>query len=119
MARLVVFVAIVAALAASPVAALYFHIKEGENKCFIEEIPDETMVQGGCHYSWGFFPLMSYVFSGKYKTQAMDSAGKFLDSAPGTGMHVEVWVWVCFAIMALCCLFHRHNSRCAIRAAMW
>ena len=31
----------------SPVAqALYFHIKESETKCFIEEIPDETMVQG-------------------------------------------------------------------------
>lgn len=26
--------------------ALYFHIGETEKKCFIEEIPDETMVIG-------------------------------------------------------------------------
>lgn len=26
--------------------ALYFHIGETERKCFIEEIPDETMVTG-------------------------------------------------------------------------
>lgn len=26
--------------------ALYFHIGETERKCFIEEIPDETMVVG-------------------------------------------------------------------------
>lgn len=28
------------------VAGLYFHITETERKCFIEEIPDETMVTG-------------------------------------------------------------------------
>ena len=27
-------------------SALYFHIGETEKKCFIEEIPDETMVVG-------------------------------------------------------------------------
>ena len=27
--------------------SLYFHIGETERKCFIEEIPDETMVTGG------------------------------------------------------------------------
>ena len=30
----------------STVSALYFHIGETEKKCFIEEIPDETMVVG-------------------------------------------------------------------------
>lgn len=29
-----------------PSDALYFHIGETEKKCFIEEIPDETMVIG-------------------------------------------------------------------------
>lgn len=29
-----------------PSYALYFHIGETEKKCFIEEIPDETMVIG-------------------------------------------------------------------------
>lgn len=26
--------------------SLYFHIQEGERKCFIEEIPDDTLVVG-------------------------------------------------------------------------
>ncbi len=26
--------------------SLYFHIKETERKCFIEEVPDETLVIG-------------------------------------------------------------------------
>ena len=32
-------------------AALYFHIAETERKCFIEEIPDETMVTGARIYA--------------------------------------------------------------------
>lgn len=40
-----VFVGILVALV-SPGHALYFHIGETEKKCFIEEIPDETMVIG-------------------------------------------------------------------------
>lgn len=28
------------------VESLYFHIKETERKCFIEEVPDETLVVG-------------------------------------------------------------------------
>jgi hypothetical protein len=28
------------------VNSLYFHIKETERKCFIEEVPDETLVVG-------------------------------------------------------------------------
>lgn len=27
-------------------SALYFHISETERKCFIEEIPDDTMILG-------------------------------------------------------------------------
>ncbi|MGH0162045.1 UNVERIFIED_CONTAM: hypothetical protein FKN15_070482 [Acipenser sinensis] len=53
--------------------ALYFHIGETEKKCFIEEIPDETMVIG------------------KYRTQLWDKqTAAFLPSTPGLGMHVEV-----------------------------
>ena len=33
-------------LAITPAFSLYFHIGETEKKCFIEEIPDETMVIG-------------------------------------------------------------------------
>ena len=29
-----------------PSVGLYFHIRETEEKCFIEEVPDETMVVG-------------------------------------------------------------------------
>uniref|UniRef100_A0A803JEV7 Transmembrane p24-trafficking protein 4 n=1 Tax=Xenopus tropicalis TaxID=8364 RepID=A0A803JEV7_XENTR len=52
---------------------LYFHIGETEKRCFIEEIPDETMVIGN------------------YKTQLWDKQSEtFLPSTPGLGMHVEV-----------------------------
>lgn len=54
-------------------AALYFHIAETERKCFIEEIPDETMVVA------------------KYKCQIYDpQTGGFMPSSPGIGMHVEI-----------------------------
>jgi hypothetical protein len=40
---------LLAASALLPLASpLYFHIAETERKCFIEEIPDETMVIGMC-----------------------------------------------------------------------
>lgn len=52
---------------------LYFHISETERKCFIEEIPDETLVVGN------------------YKCQLHDpKTGGFMPSSPGIGMHVEV-----------------------------
>ncbi|XP_013772383.1 transmembrane emp24 domain-containing protein eca-like [Limulus polyphemus] len=55
------------------VDGLYFHITETERKCFIEEIPDETMVVGN------------------YKCQFYDpKTGGFMPSSPGIGMHVEV-----------------------------
>lgn len=37
----------------SLVSALYFHIGETEKKCFIEEIPDETMIIGQ-YVKWKF-----------------------------------------------------------------
>ncbi|XP_041476474.1 transmembrane emp24 domain-containing protein 4-like [Lytechinus pictus] len=60
-------------LAIVPAWSLYFHIGETEKKCFIEEIPDETMVIGN------------------YKIQIFDkNKNDFLPSSPGIGMHVEV-----------------------------
>ncbi|XP_063303333.1 transmembrane emp24 domain-containing protein 9 [Pelobates fuscus] len=59
--------------ALSPAAALYFHIGETEKKCFIEEIPDETMVIGN------------------YRTQLYDKQREeYLPTTPGLGMLVEV-----------------------------
>ncbi|TKR69865.1 hypothetical protein L596_021960 [Steinernema carpocapsae] len=52
--------------------ALYFHIAETERKCFIEEIPDETMVIGN------------------YKVQLYDPNTKQYGDYPSIGMHVEV-----------------------------
>lgn len=42
------FVVAVAALlvAAHGAQGLYFHIKESETKCFIEEVADDTLVSG-------------------------------------------------------------------------
>lgn len=54
-------------------SALYFHIGEKEKKCFIEELPEDTMV------------------TGKYKAELLDKrTNKYLESPPGMGMHVEV-----------------------------
>ncbi|VDL74210.1 unnamed protein product [Nippostrongylus brasiliensis] len=61
---------LVSTLAASN--ALYFHIAETEKKCFIEEIPDETMVIGN------------------YKVQLFDPNTKGYGDYPNIGMHVEV-----------------------------
>ncbi|XP_028309729.1 transmembrane emp24 domain-containing protein 4 [Gouania willdenowi] len=56
-----------------PSSGLYFHIGETEKKCFIEEIPDDTMVIG------------------KYRTQLFDKqTNSFLPATPGLGMHVEI-----------------------------
>jgi len=63
----------IAALYFSCSSALYFHIAETEKKCFIEEIPDETMVVGN------------------YKVELHDPrTGGFMPSGPGIGMHVEI-----------------------------
>ena len=42
---------------------LYFHIAETERKCFIEEIPDETMVTGKCHILRNWFVAFSRMLS--------------------------------------------------------
>lgn len=40
------------ALCAAGARGLYFHIGETEKRCFIEEIPDETMVIGQAGRGW-------------------------------------------------------------------
>lgn len=54
-------------------SGLYFHIGETERKCFIEEIPSDTMVL--VHYKVELYDVKS---------------GGFMPSSPGVGMHVEV-----------------------------
>ncbi|OQV24512.1 Transmembrane emp24 domain-containing protein 9 [Hypsibius exemplaris] len=52
---------------------LYFHLGETEKKCFLEEIPDETMVVG------------------KYKVEFHDiNMNQYVHVPPGMGMLVEV-----------------------------
>uniref|UniRef100_A0A8C3SHG3 Transmembrane p24 trafficking protein 4 n=1 Tax=Chelydra serpentina TaxID=8475 RepID=A0A8C3SHG3_CHESE len=71
--RTVAALVLLAQLAGRGAHALYFHIGETEKRCFIEEIPDETMVIGN------------------YRTQLWDKQSEsFLPSTPGLGMHVEV-----------------------------
>nr|CAD2122919.1 unnamed protein product [Meloidogyne enterolobii] len=53
-------------------SSIYFHIAETERKCFIEEIPDETMVMS------------------RYKVQLFDPNTKAFGDYPTIGMHVEV-----------------------------
>ena len=40
------YLPLVVIILASSCSALYFHMGETEKKCFIEEIPDETMITG-------------------------------------------------------------------------
>lgn len=64
---------LVLSVAILQVNSLYFHIKETERKCFIEELPDETLLVG------------------KYKVQIFDrNTNSFLPTSPGIGMHVEI-----------------------------
>ncbi|KAM8968293.1 transmembrane emp24 domain-containing protein 11-like [Sarcophilus harrisii] len=54
-------------------SAFYFHVAEREEKCIIEDIPNDT---------W---------FTGNYKVEQWDiNRQDFLDSAPGLGMFVTV-----------------------------
>lgn len=53
--------------------ALYFHIGETDKRCFIEEIPDETLL------------IINY------KLQLHDpQTGGFMQTAPGLAMHVDI-----------------------------
>lgn len=55
------------------VHGVYFHVSETDHKCFIEEIPVETMV------------------TGKYKVEILEPVGNnYVQAPPGMGMHVEV-----------------------------
>eukprot|EP00039_Didymoeca_costata_P018685 m.334546 g.334546 ORF g.334546 m.334546 type:complete len:216 (-) comp17378_c0_seq1:52-699(-) len=57
----------------APANSLYFHLKERQVKCFIEEVPDETLVVG------------------KYKTLRHNPDGSYAqEPMKGTGMHVMV-----------------------------
>lgn len=47
----------------SCVSSLYFHIGETEKKCFIEEIPDETMIIGQYILSSMVLKLIAWVAS--------------------------------------------------------
>ena len=77
-------------------SGLYFHIGETERKCFIEEIPDETMVTGESkmHNSYNECSLThSYFYfkKGNYKVQLYDPrTNGFAASSPEIGMHVEI-----------------------------
>jgi len=54
-------------------SGVYFYIGEKEKKCFIEELPEDTMVKAN------------------YKAQLLNKeTGVYENSAPGMGMHVEV-----------------------------
>jgi p24 family protein alpha len=69
----VAFGVFILALSFASVQPLYFHIRETERKCFIEEVPDETLVVG------------------KYKVQIFDrNTNDYMPTTQGIGMHVEI-----------------------------
>ena len=63
----------IAALFFSQTDGLYFHMQETERKCFLEEIPEDTLVKG------------------KYRVQLYDENSRdYLPATSGIGMQVEV-----------------------------
>ncbi|XP_064630454.1 transmembrane emp24 domain-containing protein 9-like isoform X1 [Lineus longissimus] len=73
MDRLQQIIAFILLIYISSASALYFHIGETEKKCFIEEIPEETMVVG------------------RYKVEVFDkSANSYIKTKGGLGFHVDV-----------------------------
>ena len=85
---------------------LYFHIAETERKCFIEEIPDETMVIGNdmeLKYTstksgrviilgdLAIYLIFKLFILGNYRLQLYDPrTNGFAPSSPEIGMHVEI-----------------------------
>lgn len=56
----------------SPASSIYFHMWETDLKCFIEEVPDETMI------------------SGKYKVELYDDKTEQFIQKQNIGMHVDI-----------------------------
>lgn len=77
-------------------SALYFHLGETEKKCFMEEIPDETMVVGKSNVL--YYDARNWLDGansgrsiGKYKVEFLDvNSNQYVQVPPGMGMHVEV-----------------------------
>ena len=61
MRSLVLAACVAVLLAAQGASALYFHIKEGEEKCFIEEVADETLVIGALSLLSLFLSFVCFV----------------------------------------------------------
>ena len=82
----------------SPVHGLYFHIHETEQRCFIEEVPQDTLVVGEHPFKISAVSLLEKLtltshscIPGTYKTQAFDEGRNvFLDSVTGIGVDVRV-----------------------------
>ena len=71
--------------------ALYFHIAETEQKCFIEEVPAETMIVGKAVHTQIRAHSIVLCVLGKYKTELYEpTRAAWIQTTPGIGMHVEV-----------------------------
>lgn len=57
----VMFRLLVSTLLIGAANGLFFHIKQGEVKCFVEEVPDETMVSGMDSHKPFFSPFKIFV----------------------------------------------------------
>ena len=87
-----------------PVFSLYFHMWETDVKCFVEEVPDETMISGRYFLSvwdrrrlfilclWYFLADWELIllFAGKYKVELYDDKTESFIAKDGIGMHVEI-----------------------------
>lgn len=71
-------------LFSSSTSAIYFHIKEGTSKCFIEEVPEDTPIAG----NWIGFIYSVFWYLGTYSIAVLQD-DQFVRS-PKHGVHVEI-----------------------------
>lgn len=73
MSRSIIYSVIASFVLLASCDALFFHINEGEQKCFLEEVPDDTMIVG------------------IYKVEMFDPReNRFIPTDSGFGMQVEI-----------------------------
>ena len=87
-------VSLLLVLCAGASRALYFHISETEQKCFIEEVPSETMIVGklGTFVVCGVFVVWSY---SRNVSAPYESLMLFIWSSNYAGVFM-LKLWFCF-----------------------
>jgi p24 family protein alpha len=77
---------------ASAAQALHFYLDANEKRCFIEEIPTDTVVEGRFKYPVNGLVFISGSFAGHYRALEWSEARQEYVQEPELGILVEVEV---------------------------